>query len=123
MGIKFKIVLARNHNAPYSSRRPSNTLVRSQSTITNAFSLDKCSVKNKKNSQFRDYSSCYYFTIRLGKTSTCLALISGLKKRFRKVGFLKPVGQQHVSVHSPLLDRKILVDKVRLIYARDPPFR
>jgi hypothetical protein len=34
----------------------------------------------------------------VGKTTTCLALLSGLQKRFGKVGFLKPVGQQHVEV-------------------------
>lgn len=34
----------------------------------------------------------------VGKTTTCLALLSGLQKRFDKVGFLKPVGQQHVEV-------------------------
>eukprot|EP00957_Ditylum_brightwellii_P186925 14234890-Ditylum_brightwellii.AAC.1 len=31
----------------------------------------------------------------VGKTSVSLALVSGLKKRFGKVGFIKPVGQQH----------------------------
>mmetsp|Transcript_42666 Transcript_42666/g.102900 ORF Transcript_42666/g.102900 Transcript_42666/m.102900 type:complete len:485 (-) Transcript_42666:80-1534(-) len=36
----------------------------------------------------------------VGKTTTCLALLSGLQKRFDKVGFLKPVGQQHVEVKS-----------------------
>jgi dethiobiotin synthetase len=34
----------------------------------------------------------------VGKTTTCLALLSGLQKRYGKVGFLKPVGQQHVEV-------------------------
>jgi dethiobiotin synthetase len=34
----------------------------------------------------------------LGKTTTSLAIVSGLKKRFDKVGFIKPVGQQHVEV-------------------------
>jgi hypothetical protein len=34
----------------------------------------------------------------VGKTTNCLALLSGLQKRFNKVGFLKPVGQQHVEV-------------------------
>ncbi|KAG7364075.1 cobyrinic acid a,c-diamide synthase [Nitzschia inconspicua] len=34
----------------------------------------------------------------VGKTTTCLALLSGLQKRYNKVGFLKPVGQQHVQV-------------------------
>eukprot|EP00934_Nitzschia_sp_Nitz4_P005481 Nitzschia sp. Nitz4//scaffold230_size58257//12802//14211//NITZ4_006475-RA/size58257-augustus-gene-0.9-mRNA-1//-1//CDS//3329543232//5471//frame0 len=34
----------------------------------------------------------------VGKTTVSLALMSGLQKRFDKVGFIKPVGQQHVSV-------------------------
>ncbi len=32
----------------------------------------------------------------VGKTTTCLGLFAGLKKRFNRVGFLKPVGQEHV---------------------------
>lgn len=47
----------------------------------------------------------------VGKTTTSLAIISGLKKRFNKVGFLKPVGQQHVDVRSDNLDKIIRVDK------------
>lgn len=47
----------------------------------------------------------------VGKTTTSLALISGLKKRFKKVGFIKPVGQQHVEVRSKNLDETIRVDK------------
>jgi BioD-like phosphotransacetylase family protein len=34
----------------------------------------------------------------VGKTSVSLALISGLQKRFDKVGFIKPVGQHSVTV-------------------------
>ena len=34
----------------------------------------------------------------VGKTTCSLALMSGLKKRFNRVGFIKPVGQQHVTV-------------------------
>ncbi|MGK3752965.1 MAG: dethiobiotin synthetase [Bacillariaceae sp.] len=34
----------------------------------------------------------------VGKTTTCLALLSGLQKRFDTVGYFKPVGQQHVQV-------------------------
>ncbi|KAL7529130.1 hypothetical protein ACHAWF_002850 [Thalassiosira exigua] len=47
----------------------------------------------------------------VGKTTTSLALMSGLQKRFPKVGFIKPVGQQHVTVYSPVLDEDIRVDK------------
>lgn len=47
----------------------------------------------------------------VGKTSCSLALISGLKKRFDKVGFIKPVGQQHVPVESANLGKTLRVDK------------
>lgn len=51
----------------------------------------------------------------VGKTTTCLAVLSGLQKRFENVGFLKPVGQQHVKVDIDLDDGKnnssIRVDK------------
>lgn len=48
----------------------------------------------------------------VGKTTTCLALMSGLKKRFpNSIGYVKPVGQQHVPVYSDLLQREIRVDK------------
>jgi dethiobiotin synthetase len=46
----------------------------------------------------------------VGKTTTCLALMSGLQKRFNKVGFLKPVGQQHVNVKDKE-GRTLRVDK------------
>ncbi|CAJ1948001.1 unnamed protein product [Cylindrotheca closterium] len=48
----------------------------------------------------------------VGKTTTSLAIMSGLKKRFDKVGFIKPVGQQHVAVPSSKgSDEMIRVDK------------
>jgi dethiobiotin synthetase len=47
----------------------------------------------------------------VGKTTTSLALMSGLQKRFPKVGFIKPVGQQHVTVFSEALKEEIRVDK------------
>ena len=34
----------------------------------------------------------------VGKTTVSLALMSGLQKRFEKVGFIKPVGQQHIPI-------------------------
>lgn len=42
----------------------------------------------------------------VGKTTACLGLISGLKKRYSKVGFIKPVGQQHITI-----DNHLKVDK------------
>ncbi len=47
----------------------------------------------------------------VGKTTTSLAIMSGLQKRFDKVGFIKPVGQQHVPVHSDNRNAEIRVDK------------
>ncbi|MDB6081623.1 MAG: hypothetical protein JWO53_895 [Chlamydiia bacterium] len=32
----------------------------------------------------------------VGKTTVCLGILAGLQKRFSSVGFIKPVGQQHV---------------------------
>lgn len=34
----------------------------------------------------------------IGKTTTCLGLVSGLQKRMDKVGFFKPVGQEYVEL-------------------------
>ena len=45
-----------------------------------------------------------------GKTTVSLALMSGLTKRFGKVGFIKPVGQQHVPVQTSDGD-EVRVDK------------
>lgn len=47
----------------------------------------------------------------VGKTTTCLGLLSGLVKRFSKVGFIKPVGQEHVKTKSGLK-----VDKDALLF-------
>lgn len=34
----------------------------------------------------------------VGKTTLCLGIIAALKKRYASVGFIKPVGQQHVKI-------------------------
>jgi dethiobiotin synthetase len=47
----------------------------------------------------------------VGKTTCSLAIMSGLQKRFNKVGFIKPVGQQHVPVLSENKNATIRVDK------------
>jgi len=48
----------------------------------------------------------------VGKTTTSLAIMSGLQKRFDKVGFIKPVGQQHVAVPSNKDSHEVIrVDK------------
>mmetsp|Transcript_332 Transcript_332/g.312 ORF Transcript_332/g.312 Transcript_332/m.312 type:complete len:210 (+) Transcript_332:134-763(+) len=38
----------------------------------------------------------------VGKTTSCLAIMSGLRKRMKPIGFLKPVGQTHVTVQGGL---------------------
>jgi len=47
----------------------------------------------------------------VGKTTTCLGLFSGLKKRFLHVDYMKPIGQEHVEVK-----KNIRVDKDVLIF-------
>lgn len=48
----------------------------------------------------------------VGKTTCCLGLLAGLKKRFERVGFSKPVGQQHVIVEDDLaVDKDVLLFK------------
>ena len=57
----------------------------------------------------------------VGKTTTCLGLLAGLKKRHQKVGFMKPIGQENV-----MTEDQVLVDKDVLLFKevfdlQDPP--
>lgn len=48
----------------------------------------------------------------IGKTTTCLGLVAGLKKRHGKVGFLKPVGQEYVETETGVsVDKDVLLFK------------
>ncbi len=48
----------------------------------------------------------------VGKTTTCLGLFSGLKKRFPHVDYMKPVGQEHVEIKKGLsVDKDVLIFK------------
>lgn len=48
----------------------------------------------------------------VGKTTTCLGLLSGLKKRFKDVGFIKPIGQEHVETENGIsVDKDVLLFK------------
>ncbi|MBS0606565.1 MAG: AAA family ATPase [Parachlamydiales bacterium] len=48
----------------------------------------------------------------VGKTTTCLGLISGLKKRFAHVDYMKPIGQEHVEIKKGLsVDKDVLIFK------------
>ena len=46
-----------------------------------------------------------------GKTITCLGLISALKKRLGKVGYIKPVGQRYVEIDGAKIDEDALLVK------------
>lgn len=48
----------------------------------------------------------------VGKTTACLGLLSGLQKRFASVGFMKPVGQEHVETEEGLhVDKDVILFK------------
>lgn len=48
----------------------------------------------------------------IGKTTTCLGLLSGLKKRHKSVGFIKPVGQEHIETETGVhVDKDVLLFK------------
>jgi len=79
------------------------------------FSLQSMGGIRTKSSESNSLSRPIYVAAtqqHVGKTTTCLSLISGLKKRFPdSIGYIKPVGQQHVPVHSERLGKEIRVDK------------
>ena len=46
----------------------------------------------------------------VGKTTTCLGLISGLRKRHKTVGYIKPIGQEHVETETGVhVDKDVLL--------------
>ncbi len=48
----------------------------------------------------------------VGKTTTCLGLVSGLRSYYHKVGFLKPVGQEHVEAEAGVrVDKDVVLFK------------
>lgn len=48
----------------------------------------------------------------VGKTTTCLGIVSGLKKRHKSVGFFKPVGQEHIETETGIhVDKDVLLFK------------
>ncbi len=50
----------------------------------------------------------------VGKTTLCLGIIAGLMKRYSKVGFIKPVGQQHIKI-----DDGTMVDKDAVLFKKN----
>ncbi|MCY3975232.1 MAG: AAA family ATPase [Simkaniaceae bacterium] len=48
----------------------------------------------------------------VGKTTTSLGLLAGLAKRYKRVGFLKPIGQEHVDMGNDVhVDKDVLLCK------------
>lgn len=48
----------------------------------------------------------------VGKTTICLGIIANLQKKFKSVGFIKPVGQQHVKVEGNInVDKDVVLFK------------
>lgn len=46
----------------------------------------------------------------VGKTTTCLGLFSGLKKRLGQIGYMKPIGQQHILTKGGInVDKDVLI--------------
>ncbi|MGA8164933.1 MAG: AAA family ATPase [Waddliaceae bacterium] len=56
----------------------------------------------------------------IGKTTLCLGIIAGLSRRYGRVGFLKPVGQQHATI-----DNNVKIDKDAVLFKThfNLPFR
>lgn len=47
----------------------------------------------------------------VGKTTICLGLVSGLLKKLNKIGFIKPVGQEHVTFDGVKVDKDVVLFK------------
>lgn len=48
----------------------------------------------------------------VGKTTTCLGLVSGLLKKHKNVGFIKPIGQEHVEIETGVhVDKDVVLFK------------
>ncbi len=48
-----------------------------------------------------------------GKTTTCLGLFAALQQKYKKVGFIKPIGQRFVKIEGQLIDEdSVLLEKI-----------
>jgi len=48
----------------------------------------------------------------VGKTTTCLGLVSGLLKTHKTVGFIKPIGQEHIEIETGIhVDKDVVLFK------------
>eukprot|EP00980_Cylindrotheca_fusiformis_P016602 scaffold4973_cov135-Cylindrotheca_fusiformis.AAC.20 len=113
------------NTSAYSSYYYNNSNSSSRSFSSSSFDEEEETTTIKSSSQFWGYNKTTGRAQRpifvaatkqhVGKTTTSLALMSGLQKRFEKVGFIKPVGQQHVAVKGTTTEdddeRMIRVDK------------
>lgn len=53
-----------------------------------------------------------------GKTTTCLGLFAALQHRYKRVGFIKPVGQRFVEIEGQLIDEdSVLLEKIYKVEA------
>lgn len=105
--------LIRHHTHVVARCRNNNV---SRNTTTNIFThrMKSTAASTATNSPNDKGRPIYVAATRehVGKTTTCLALMAGLKKRFpNSVGFMKPVGQKQVTVHSNVLQGDLRVDK------------
>jgi dethiobiotin synthetase len=100
-------------NATHVSKRKNDRMnMRFHSTMTNGVEIPPQTTSGDDTANTSRPIYVAATKQHVGKTTTCLALMSGLKKRFpNSIGFLKPVGQQHVPVYSDVLDEEIRVDK------------
>lgn len=56
----------------------------------------------------------------VGKTTTCLGLISGLKKKYKQVGFIKPIGQEQVETDAGIhVDKDVVLFKDHFALAEE----
>lgn len=90
---------------------PFSPQFRQNSTASPTYYEDEDSFSPSRRVRRPSSSPVYVAATRqhVGKTSTSLALLSGLQKRFDQIGFMKPVGQQSLSVEEN--GRMVNVDK------------
>jgi len=57
----------------------------------------------------------------VGKTTICLGLMSGLKERYKNVGFIKPIGQEHIEISTGIhVDKDVILFKDHFGLKTDP---
>lgn len=112
------------------SRTTERKMTRAQSTLMAHDSFDEPDIPATSSPANNKKRPIYVAATKqhVGKTSTSLAIMSGLQKRFDLVGFMKPVGQVCLPVWEEDLGREIQADKdvvvLRQHFGLDPlPYR